>query len=208
MGAVEPGKCAGSGTGWGMTQLVIGLAGPRGCGKSTAAHYLAEEFQCLPMAFADPIREAALRLFPDWDPAVHFEAPFKDRRCPYYQVSPREVLRALGEHAREVGGSLVYVRELERRLGAMEWFSVGGCPRVVVQDVRFPLEAEWIRQQPGGVVVHVQRSGVVWSGEHVSEQGPGEDPADLRLQNPADLAVLRVQVRALWAVVRGRVGCA
>lgn len=188
-----------------MNSLIIGLAGPRGCGKTSAAVYLQQACGAVPLAFADPIREAARALFPNWDPAIHFQSAEKDRLCAHYQVRPRDVLRALGEHARAMGGPLVYVHWMADRIAALE--PVGRC-RVVIHDVRFTHEAQWVRSQPRGVVVHVQRPGCIWSGEHVSEEGPGESEEDLRLQNPADLAVLRVQTRALWAVLRERMGWA
>ncbi|MCK7579269.1 MAG: hypothetical protein MZV65_28435 [Chromatiales bacterium] len=46
-------------------------------------------------------------------------------------------------------------------------------------------------------MVHVRRSGVEWSGEHVTEQGPGYGLSDLALPNPAGLEQFRAMVRMI-----------
>lgn len=187
--------------------LVIGLSGPRGCGKTTAARMLEAEFGFHPMAFADPIRASVWEAFPIWH-REHFEPPLKDAVCPQYRVRPRDMLRAFGEHARGLDPSIYLVALKDRIRAAWE----AGVTRIVVHDVRFQAESAalldlngyvWQGRRVRSVIVHVQRSGMRWSGEHASEVGPGEEVGDLRLQNVGSLETYGVQVRALAGWVDG-----
>ena len=172
---------------------LIALSGPKGCGKTTAASWLEHEHGFHRLAFADPIRAAVLGLFPKWN-ALAFAPEIKDRLCTHYGLAPRAALRAFGEHARSLD-PLIYIKHMEQRLDALPL----GCS-VVIDDLRMPSEAAWVRAH-GGSVVHVRRSGVDWSGEHVTEQGPGVEPGDLTLPNPAGLEHFRCIVRTLADVV-------
>jgi hypothetical protein len=175
--------------------LILGLSGPRGSGKSTAAEVLVREHGFVELRFADPIRDAVLGLFREWG-EQHFEPGLKDALCPVYRIAPRAALRAFGESARALD-PYCYVSALGRRLEALE---DAKTPRVVVSDVRLPAEAEHVREL-GGHVVHVVRPGCHWTGEHATEQGPGYQVGDLRLQNPGSLETYRTQCRALVSAV-------
>lgn len=177
---------------------LLGLAGPRGCGKTTAALLLQQQHGFVPLAFADPIREAVLELFTGWDRG-HFEAALKDAVCPRYGISPRAALRAFGEHTRALA-PLAYIEAMARRVESIGLSCGRSGARVVIHDVRLPEEAAWIRSV-GGQVVHVLRAGLAWSGEHATERGPGVDAADLRLPNPGTLATYQAMIGALVGVM-------
>lgn len=155
-------------------RVLVGLSGPRGCGKSTAGEILRAAHGFVPLAFADPIRAAVQSAF-GW-PAEAFDPPRKDAICPLYGVSPRAMLRAFGEHTRSVCPG-AYIGYMADRVAALS-----PTTRVVITDVRTPEEAAWVRAH--GVLAHVQRPLHDWSGEHPTEMGPGRDPGDLTLHNP------------------------
>lgn len=179
--------------------ILIGLSGPAGCGKSTAGVALQQRHGAHLVAFADPIREAVLGLYREWS-AHSFEHPAKDRPCRTYGVSPRDALRAFGEHARGLE-PLIYVHAMARRLEAIERH--GRAHLVVITDVRLPAEAALVRER-GGWVVHVERPGYAWAGDHPTECGPGCEPEDRRLQNPGALCTLWSQIEVLLSCVRPR----
>lgn len=180
--------------------ILIGLSGPKGSGKTTAAHLLVEEFGFRRMSFADPIREAVLELFPEWT-AEHFAPGRKDQEDALHNVSPRHAMRVIGEHARRLD-PLIYVDALNTRVREAATQDPG--VRIVVDDVRLIDEANMIRMR--GRVVHVERAGVGWSGEHVTEVGIEREDDDLRLQNVAGVRVLRSNVRALMSVIAPTAG--
>lgn len=163
---------------------LIGLSGPKGSGKSTAASLLAVKMGFRVFSFAEPIRRAVLDLFPAWS-AVDLGRPNKDRICPVHKISPREAMRAFGEHTRSLCPA-AYTDAMERAL-ADAYF--GGDQHFVIDDVRMPHEADMIRAM-GGHVVHLHGKGIRWSGEHATEQGPGEHATDLHLINRGTLRLL------------------
>lgn len=182
-------------------RILLGLSGPRGAGKDEAARFLVEEYRFASFAFADPIREQILRLYPGWT-AEHMEHPLKDEVCPVYGLTPRAALQA-GDAFRQAD-PLVYIRALEARVvvAALEQSATGHQRRIVVRDVRLESEADWIRRT-GGVMVHVSRRGHEWLGDRETEHGIRVEPNDMQLRNAGSLETYRIQIRALMALVLG-----
>lgn len=153
-----------------------GLVGAAGSGKSTAARGL-QGAGWLRESFAKPIREAVLLLYPDWDHG-HFEHPLKEEVCPWHGVTPRAAMRVVGEHARDMDEE-IYVRALAVRLRRLV---AHGVERIVVDDVRLPLESCLIRDL-GGRIVHLDRPGVTFRQDHVTEMGIDRHPYDVTMTN-------------------------
>lgn len=151
-----------------MSNLVIGLSGRKQSGKDTFAERLVLAHGFTRVAFADPMRAAALALDPlipvnggmarlsdlvaahGWDHAkeAHFEV--------------RRTLQRLGtEMGRELFGEGFWVSQ------AMEVIDRTPGP-VVVTDVRFPNEADAIFGD-AGVVIRIERPGLPATDLHPSE---------------------------------------
>ena len=90
------------------------LTGPAGAGKSLAAAAL-QEGGWRRESFAAAIRATVLALYPGWG-AEHFEQPWKELACPRHGIAPRQALRTVGEHARDLDAE-IYVRALTQRWG-------------------------------------------------------------------------------------------
>ena len=167
-------------------RILIGLAGPAGAGKSTAAALLVAEAGFVRIGIADPIRAAACRYFGG---ITSVELEHQKRHDPWV----RRFMRTVGDamtglqwdvllRAAEVGIAEAWERQ---------------APGIVVEDVRKELEADWLRTL-GGTLVHVHRDGVAYTGDHATECGPVVDADDLVLNNPGEIAPLR---GALFGVV-------
>jgi hypothetical protein len=133
--------------------LLIGLTGLAGSGKSTVAGMLADEFAFTELALADPILEMLCTLFQTAgvDQAWAVERALKEQPT-LLGYSYRHLAQTLGT---EWGRSLAedfWLRVIALRLQTPELEG----ENVVISDVRFPNEAEFIRQR-GGVVVRVLR---------------------------------------------------
>lgn len=187
---------------------IIGLAQ---AGKDTAATLIMEEDPRFHrVAFADPVREMALRL----DPFVEVG---DRRRRDYWRLS--QIVGDVGDW--EEAKKLPDVRRLLQRMGteavrtvapnfwvdlAMQtadaWAAEGG--RTVFTDARFPNEVHAILRRPG-VVVRVVRPGaetaIGKASEHASEQLATSFVADYTLVNDGTLDDLRREVRHMLAQV-------
>ena len=178
---------------------VVGLAGLAGSGKDTAAALLVERHGATRIAWADPVREAALALDPlvfvPWSvPPVRRLSSLLEsvgweeaKRC--HDV--RRLLQRLGkEMGRGVLGPAL-------GLGSGLWVEIGlrrareASGLVVFSDCRFPDELAAVRSL-GGHTVWIERGDGLDgdAGAHASESSVGPGDCDFVVTNrgtPADM---------------------
>lgn len=169
--------------------LLIGLAGPARSGKDTVAGYLASRHGFTRMAFADLLKRMllAFELGPEYT-----DGPGKEAIIPWLGCSYRRLCQTLGtEWGRDLISEDLWVKLLDRQIDRLErghalaMDSRPHYPRIVISDVRFPSEAEWVRDR--GHLWHIRRPGHPGlpgrTGEHPSERPITPRPDDLQLVN-------------------------
>lgn len=126
-------------------RLIIGFSGHRGVGKTTVmAQYLNRLHGFKVVSFGSKLKEMA-RLFFPFGPLDFLE---KNKEKPYkeYDWTPRDFMIALGK--------------LGRYFDENYWVKMSGLEtmkgNIVLDDVRFPNEAEYIKSQ-GGILIRVSR---------------------------------------------------
>lgn len=154
---------------------VVGLAGRARVGKSTAAEILRRVTGGYLYSFADPLRAMLRAGFgidmdqPQWQ--ARKEVPIAALGC-----SPRYLLQTLGtEWGRELVHPDLWVIRARQELGARG-------PTMVLADVRFDNEADWVRRE-GGLVIHLERPDAPTVRAHASEAGVGRLPDDAEVTN-------------------------
>ena len=164
---------------------LIGIHGHAGVGKDTIAMYLNEWYiDCYCESFASPLKDAASQAF--GIPRFHFDqSEIKELDNPYWNVSPRKIAQFLGtEMFRETIAKLIpeigndfWVKRLEGKLTQQILLEDEGeynendC--VVIPDVRFQNEYDWITGN-NGIVIHLTRAGKdgnIGIPNHASESG-------------------------------------
>lgn len=162
---------------------LLGLTGPAGVGKDTAAVILSG-YGYEPYAMAKPLKEMlAVAGLPEPADREAKELPFPGRSFSY-----RVAAQTLGT---EWGRGLepdFWLRIASKR--------IAGKAMVVVTDIRFEDEAAWLRAE-GGTLVHVYGRQSTVSGEaakHVSENGVFKKQQDRLLCNDGSLQVLNQRV--------------
>lgn len=172
---------------------LIGLGHWARVGKDSLARELVSSHGFVQLAFADALREFAVKVDPHLQEVVHScggDWEVAKVRDP----SVRETLQRVGEAARETLGRDVWVRALERRLRP------AGC--YVISDVRYPEEAQLIRGRRG-CLVDVRRPGVGAANGHPSEHALDEWPGwDAVVYNDGDVGALAAA--AAWVVSLGQ----
>lgn len=175
--------------------MIIGLSGYAGSGKDEVAKILVEEFGYKRIAFADPIRE----LLYEMDPPVLVGSGLEKHTVGlqnYIDVYGwdeakkhplvRSMLQNLGVGARKVFGETFWVYQALSDVAPQD--------KVVVSDVRFANEAEFI-QEFNGKIWRVNRPGVGAVNNHVSETELNNLVCDTTIINDGTLNNLKFIVR-------------
>ncbi|MFD5504608.1 hypothetical protein ACFWJS_33695 [Streptomyces sp. NPDC127061] len=154
------------------------------------------------MSFADPLREASLKL----DPIIDVETSeygvcelrlsevVGSHGWEHAKETPevRRILQHMGQGVRDLDPDF-WIRQALRKVGDAEEI---GLP-CVVTDVRYPNEVETLRRR-GFHLVCVQRPGVEPVNTHISETAVTPDDADELLLNGGTLDALHTLVERLW----------
>ena len=129
--------------------MIIGLGYKARSGKDTVAEYLVKNHGYFRRAFADSLKEACKAIFHLSDEQVYGD--LKEVKDEFWGTTPRDILQRVGTEALRMGYHPdVWVMSLKR------FILDSNCPNWVISDVRFPNEAEAIKEL-GGIVVRVDR---------------------------------------------------
>jgi len=139
--------------------MIIGVVGFIGSGKGTAADILVEKHGFVKLSFADAVKDATAAIF-GWQRSLlegdtDESREFRETKDEWWSAkfgrdfTPRLALQLMGTEAgRDVFHENVWVYALERKAEMYK--------DVVIADVRFPNEIEWMRSK-GGFAVRVSR---------------------------------------------------
>ncbi|WP_063757325.1 hypothetical protein [Streptomyces sp. NRRL S-378] len=184
----------------------IGLIGRARVGKDTVGRILREAAGYERVAFADPLKEAALRL----DPVVYsFTVDgYGTENTRLSEVvewggweqakeepEVRRILQELGAAMRTVDPEVWLRAGLAR---AEEVNRATGRP-VVITDVRYPNEAESLRRA-GFHLIYIDRPGVLQL-DHESEGALTATDAHYVINNSGSLSELKVRTHAVWTAL-------
>lgn len=184
---------------------IIGLIGKKRSGKDTFAHALPGYTR---VAFADPLRQAALAL----DPFVGRPA-LPGRLAPQADVRLSDVVDAIGWEAAK--DYVPEVRRILQRFGTESiraidpefWIRAGVQTiqatdgPVVVTDVRYPNEADAIAAL-GGSLIRITRPGFTSEGDpHPSESALDGYRVNFTIANDGTVEALQGRARAVAAAL-------
>jgi len=150
---------------------IVGLAGPKGVGKSTFANQLVFEYYqeglediVRIMSFATPLKEMLGSI-------VHedYIKEDKEKIIPHLGVSARHCLQTLGtEWGRNSINSEIWINIAKHRISESE------AQVFIIDDVRFDNEAKMILDM-GGEVWNLTRDSIGGGDEHISEAGVSKE---------------------------------
>lgn len=147
---------------------IIGIAGKAGAGKDTVAKVLVEEFEFIQYAFARPLKEGMKVMFGLTDYDV-YDSEGKEKEHPRLGMTVRRAMQLAGtEFARDMIHNDIWLRMASHFL-VQTLKEKGRTACVVISDVRFKNEANWVRSN-GGVIWHIERE-IKKVDSHSSESG-------------------------------------
>lgn len=181
--------------------MIIGLVGFIGSGKGTVRDILVREHGYHGFAFADALKDAVATIF-TWPRGLlegdsNASRAFRERVDPWwshklgYEVTPRLILQKMGTEACRHGiADNIWIAALEKR--------IHGYDDVVISDVRFPNEIDFVRSA-GGIIVQVNRGNVPTKEElskmHISETAWNYVVPDYIIDNDGSLQELKDRIK-------------
>lgn len=158
---------------------LIGIHGLARSGKDTVANFLVDSHFYQRYAFADPLRRFVADIT-----GIPFssliDGPAKEETYEPLGQSPRYMMQTLGtEWGRQMIHPLIWIRAAQVQWESCKQFLQKS---MVIPDVRFENEADFIREN-GGQMWFIKRDGALAVNEHVSEAGVQVKPGDAVINN-------------------------
>jgi hypothetical protein len=183
--------------------MLYAICGNKRHGKDSIADVLVKHHQFRKDSFARPMKEACSIIF-GWD--LDFMEKHKEDIDPSFGISPRQALMLLGT---EFGQHMLcekypQFKEITgRKLWAKRVLASYNCQasnkRLVISDLRFPHEAEVVREK-GGKIIRVYRYSWPVDLSHESESAVEDVRFDYFIPNNGSLADLEMNVLNLIPV--------
>lgn len=142
--------------------MLIGILGKKGVGKTTMSKHLVENYGFEIDSFAEPLKQALKIVFGFTEEQVN--GAFKEVEDEYWKVTPRLIMQLFGTEIfqyeipkyveMKTGNRLFgrdhWVRLMDKRRG----LDIQHGRNIVIHDVRFAHEVNYIRQK-GGIIARV-----------------------------------------------------
>lgn len=139
-----------------MSKLIVGFSGRKGSGKSFIKDMLVEgitsatKYEVLETAFAADIKKAMISIFGEEIARYVYDPDLKESPIPWlYNVTARSLMQKFGtEFIRENVSESFWIDNLQRKIDKSD------ANLVILDDLRFQNEAEFIRRN-NGIIVRV-----------------------------------------------------
>ena len=138
-----------------MANILLGLSGAIGAGKSDVAAYLADTLSYTHLSFADALRDAA---------SVFFDIPvyeLRDRKTkevvhPVWGITRRRMLTLLGNDvARDMVRSDFWIIKMQNKIYELQQYATDKQipSKIVIDDVRYDNEKDAIIEAGGHIII-------------------------------------------------------
>jgi hypothetical protein len=168
--------------------MIIGLSGYARSGKDTVAQYLVEENGFKRLAFADTIKHFLLTVNPLIEDGHRLNeiVQMYGWEVAKSKIEVRRLLQETGVTARQMFGEDFWVEQT--------FAEADPTSNYVISDVRFPNEADYIKDLAGSVW-RINRWGVAPINKHESEIAMDMYPFDIILDNDGTIKKLQTATK-------------
>jgi hypothetical protein len=180
---------------------LIGIHGPLNGGKDTTANYIQAKFpgKFGRYAFAAPLKRACKEMFNFTDEQLEDQA-LKKEVDSFWGFSPRFAMQKLGtEYGRGMLRDDIWIKRAEMEFHLNHKSAKG----TIITDVRFENEGEWVRSQPGAILIYLKVPGLKKDEQyqHASEAGITQMSTDYEIVNDKGQGVLTLhrQIDAIFS---------
>ena len=169
--------------------MIIGIHGPLNGGKDTVANIIQQMHpqQFGRYAFARPLKDALKIMFGFSDLQLE-DRKLKDEVDPFWGFTPRKAMQLLGtEFGRDMLRKDVWIKRAEHEASQNERKKQG----MLITDVRFENEAEWLRSRDDAVLIYITAPDIMRDERyaHASEAGISRAHTDITISNDKRLGI-------------------
>lgn len=165
---------------------IVGILGKKGHGKDTVGAMVAEQTGWELDSFAAPLRKFSYEMF-----GISHET--YNAVISGLGMTGRQFLQEVGTRVMREIDSDQWIRALAHRLK-----SSGNRGRLILTDVRFPNEVQFVKAN-GGLLLHVVRPDRHDTDSHISESGVSTSLVDYSICNCGDVLELQKKVeKFVW----------
>lgn len=172
--------------------MIIGIAGAAGAGKDTIASWLHTEKKFDIYHLADPIKEGLNAIF-NWPMKNWDDREWKEFSGNFFGASPRRMAQTLGTEWRDLINPNLWLIIAEQRNDLNN-----PDIKLVIPDIRFPHEQDWIHKQ-GGIILYVTRRAEYTVARHTSESSLDITKVDIHIKNDLSIIELRSDLHYIWS---------
>lgn len=175
----------------------IAISGKKRSGKNTLTMELMKSLGiCRSFAFADPIKNIALRMFPQIPREYLFgNSELRESLVPETDFSCRHLIRKIGRFGRELDQE-IWIKSL---FDDIETYLLGGDQPVIISDLRYKNEYDYLKNK-GYMVVRINRKTPDVEDQHPSETDLDNLPTDgfdYVFVNDADLEKFKIAAKEI-----------
>jgi hypothetical protein len=192
---------------------LFGLHGRPRVGKDTVAAHLIKKYNLLRYGPSVPVKDTTAAMFdiPRW---YLDDDKMKDEMDPYWKMTYRQMAQKVGkESSRDVFGDDFWMKHVDLKWRSIQMHRttmVMGSPDkpvhsgMVLADIRYQNEVEWVKER-GGTVIFVVRDNAPKSSDtgHVVDAGLPIGLADLVIYNNGTIDEFYAQVENEFAFYFG-----
>ena len=166
-------------------KIIIGFHGTVNCGKDTAALFFKQKFGSENtdiFALAGPLKDACKILFNFTDEQLYVQSK-KEAIDERWNKRPREIMQYIGtEVLRNIYDKDFFIKHMKQRIDN------SSAKYILISDVRYDNEAEFVRSLGGKVIKIVRPNWVATEhSNHASEQGISDHLVDETIVNDSTL---------------------
>lgn len=153
-----------------LKKLLIGIHAKPRSGKDTIADHIVRRYGFLKYGPSFPMKEATAAMF-NLPLKIFWDEKLKEEVVPYWNLSPRQMMQLVGkESSRDIFGEDFWMRHVEVKWETIQGPEYSAYYGMVLADIRYGNEVEWIKQR-GGIVIYLDRPDRV---EHSTDSHPAE----------------------------------
>lgn len=175
-------------------KILVGFTGRAGVGKTVTAEWFEAQHEIKILSFAEPLKESLSAL--TGLSIDHFKDPIlKEKVIPGLDTTPRILMQLMAtDFIRDMVDPDFWLWRMRQALSKYSHRDI------MIDDVRFPNEAEMIRIN-GGTIVHLRRSFVSTTDQtgHKSEIPLEVQKGDIVINSPDGIELTALEVsQSIW----------